>query len=320
MRLINLFYALLLCLCIISLVSCHPLPKYTYNYIGLEKFKGDTLYLRRVTGDRLKLDRDYGKAPLDSKVIRNGMVTFSGAIDTLHLYYIEGKNCSTFFYPELGEVTHTYLKTTKYSNPQSIAKKYKALREKGFPKNESRNFMFSNLQNAMGVYLLDHIGYYPNELDKIYKKSNLAMRDTVSLFLSLKKQLSETKELNRGNMYIDFDQRGFEHDSIHFFNYFNRDKVVCLFFFNGDSSSFFEKIIEINNTYNNVYFVGYSNKYITDFNFVNVLKRDYKVHLFDDRGKYEKSVMYKYRVDYRIATNYYLIFSSDGRLIDKYIN
>lgn len=204
----------------------------------MDEFNGDTLRLWRATSDRLKSDKDYGKDPVATIIIRNGKASFSGLIDTLHLYYIDGKDCSLYFYPELGEVTHRYMGDTEYSNSQSVAKQYEILRREGFPNQESQEFLFSNLRNAMGIHLLDHVGCYPNELDAIYEKSNLAMRDTVSLLLGLKQQLSDTKELDIGDMYIDFRQKGFKQDSVHFSNYFNKDKTVCLFFANGNCKSF----------------------------------------------------------------------------------
>ena len=242
MKLVNLFYSLLLYICIIDLISCTSLPTYTFNYIGLDEFNGDTLRLWRATSDRLKSDKDYGKDPVATIIIRNGKASFSGLIDTLHLYYIDGKDCSLYFYPELGEVTHRYMGDTEYSNSQSVAKQYEILRREGFPNQESQEFLFSNLRNAMGIHLLDHVGCYPNELDAIYEKSNLAMRDTVSLLLGLKQQLSDTKELDIGDMYIDFRQKGFKQDSVHFSNYFNKDKTVCLFFANGNCKSFVVKM------------------------------------------------------------------------------
>ena len=146
------------------------------------------------------------------------------------------------------------------------------------------------------------------------------MRDTVSLFLSLKKQLSETKKLNVGDMYIDFKQKGFEEDSVYFSNYFCGNKKVCLFFTNGDCHSFLLKMKEVKNEYNDVSFVGTSNMYFTNREDMNILKNKYNVHLFDDRGYYEKTVMYKYRVDYRTKMNYFLIFDVKGYLLKKYIN
>lgn len=319
MKIKYLFSVLLLCLNVIGFISCRDSSKYVFHYVCLDEFNGDTLYLWRTTADRLKTDKDYGRNAVDSQIIRSGRVTFTGSIDTLHLYYIEGKNCNTYFYPEHGEITHKYMGTTEYSNPQSLAKQYECLKENGFPKGESRKFMLSNLQNAMGVYLLDYIGYYPNELYTIYDMCNTAMRDTVSLLINMKHQLSKTKELNKEDLYIDFKKSGLGQDNIYFSKYFNKDKIVCLFFANGDSVSFWRKMKELKRTYNNVYFVGYSNKYTTDTDFINHLKKDYGAYLFDDRGRYEESVMYAYRLDYRTAINYYLIFNSDGNLIDKYI-
>lgn len=311
---------LLLCLNVIVFVSCHTPSKYVFQYVGLDKFNGDTLYLWRTTADRLKSDKDYGKKALASQVIKNGKVTFTGLIDTLHLYSVEGKNCYTYFYPEAGEIICKYSGDIKYSNPQSLAKYYGALMNNGFPIDESRKFISVNLKNALGVYLLDHIGCYPDELDEIYENSNPAMRDTVSLFLSLKKQLSETKKLNVGDMYIDFKQKGFEEDSIYFSNYFCKNKKICLFFANGDYRSFFIKMEELNDNYNNISFVGYSNMYIVNKKDMNILKKKYNIHLIDDRGNYKKTVMYKYRVDYRMKMNYFLIFDEEGYLLEKYIN
>lgn len=319
MKIKCLFSILLLCLNVIGFISCRDSSKYVFHYVCLDELNGDTLYLWRTTADRLKTDKDYGRNAIDSQIIRNGRVTFTGSIDTLHLYYVEGKNCNTYFYPEHGEITNKYMGATEYSNPKSLAKQYEYLRENGFPKDESRKFMLSNLQNAMGIHLLDYIGYYPNELNVIYDKSNIAMRDTVSLLISLKNQLSKTKELNKEDMYIDFKKSGFEQDSICFSDFFNKDKIVCLFFANGDSISFWKKMNELKKTYNNVCFVGCSNKYFLDTDFISRLNTEYHACLFDDRGIYEESVMYAYRMDYRTAINYYLIFSSNGRLVGKYI-
>lgn len=311
---------LLLYLNVIGFVSCNTSSRYVFHYVGLDEFNGDTLYLWRTTADRLKSDKDYGRKALASKVIRNGRVTFTGLIDTLHLYNVEGKNCNTYFYPEAGDITCKYLEGMEYSNPQSLAKHYEFLKSKGFPIDESRRFIFENLKNALGVYLLDYIGCYPDELNKIFENSNPAMRDTVSLFLSLKKQLSETKELNVGDMYFDFKQKGLEEDSIYFSSYFNGNKKVCLSFANGDYNSCLLKIEEIKTTYNDVCFIGSLKRYTSNKMDINVLRKKYNIHLFDDRGYYEKSTMYKYRVNYRTKMNYYLVFDEKGYLLKMYIN
>lgn len=309
----------LLFLCAIGLISCRPLPKYTFHYVGLNEFDGDTLFLWRATADGLKSDKDYGKNPVALEIVRDGKVTFTGLMDTLHLYYIEGRNCGAFFYPEAGEVTYIHLGRTAYTNPHSLAQQYEVLREKGFPQEESRAFVNSNLQNAMGIYLLDHLGCRPNELDKIYEKSNPAMQDTVSFLLSLREQLSKTTKINEGDRYINFKQKGFEQDSICFSDYFNQDKNVCLFFANGDSDSAIAIIDELRNNYKNSSFIGYST-YITNRKFAETLRDTYRVSLFDDGKRYENSVMYKYRVDFRTKMNYFLLFDSKGRLIKTYIN
>lgn len=83
---------------------------------------------------------------------------------------------------------------------------------------------------------------------------------------------------------------------------------------------FLLKMEELNDNYNNISFVGYSNMYIANKKDMNILKKKYNIHLIDDRGNYEKTVMYKYRVDYRMKMNYFLIFDEKGYLLEKYIN
>lgn len=49
---------------------------FTVHCTGLDAYEGDTVYLWRYGADRMTGDRDYGKAPLDFAIIRNGEVSF----------------------------------------------------------------------------------------------------------------------------------------------------------------------------------------------------------------------------------------------------
>jgi hypothetical protein len=317
----KLFGILVLFLCSIKLTSCDKDDAmYTFHYTGLDEFNGDTLYLWRTTADKLKSDKDYGRQPITLRVIKNGEVTFRGMTDTLHLYYIEGKNCCTYFYPESGEITYVHMKDREYSNPNSIANQYKELESDGFPKEASRKFLYTNLQNAMGIYLLDRIGFYPDELEYIYQNCHPIMKDTVSILLSMKRQLEQTSKLEKGARYIDFKQKGFEQDSIHLSDCFRQRREICLFFANDDKKDFIRHIDQLQKKNKDILFVGCTITHLMDKEYIKLLKETYKALLFDDRKRYEMSVMYQYRVDYRKRMNYCLLFDKDGYLKEIYIN
>lgn len=66
------FYSLFL-----GLISCQSQEHtFTVHCTGLGAYEGDTVYLWRYGADRMTGDRDYGKAPLDFAIIRNGEVSF----------------------------------------------------------------------------------------------------------------------------------------------------------------------------------------------------------------------------------------------------
>ena len=97
------FYSLFL-----GLISCQSQEQtFTVHCTGLDAHEGDTVYLWRYGADRMTGDRDYGKAPLDFAIIRNGEVSFSGKEDTLHIYGMEHPGSMNFFYPERGKLTLT---------------------------------------------------------------------------------------------------------------------------------------------------------------------------------------------------------------------
>lgn len=66
------FYSLFL-----GLISCQSQEQtFIVHCTGLDAYEGDTVYLWRYGADRMTGDRDYGKAPLDFAIIRNGEVSF----------------------------------------------------------------------------------------------------------------------------------------------------------------------------------------------------------------------------------------------------
>ncbi len=297
------------------------------HYVGLNDFEGHTVYLWRYNADKLVSDKDYGKGPMDSAVVANGAVSFVTEEDTMHLYALEGDGMGVFFYPERGELTLTYAHPSKdyvsdkSSNPNSLNELMSRLWHKnGFPKEETRNVMFANLQNAIGCYLLDRYAIvYPDELDDIYNGSNVLMRDSTSVLNSLKRQLDATRELNQGDRYIDFRQRTFEGDTVCFSDIAGEGNPVCLFFvLDGSSKDKVRKEMkQIRDEFPAVQFVIPS-YYLVDAKmktFKHELERDYSARWLDDSRRWESSVRWLYRVNSSI--NYLYLFDGEGRLIEK---
>lgn len=170
---------------------------YTFYYRRVDKYSGDTLHLWRTTTNGLKSDKDYGKQPIASKAITNGEVAFDEIAGTLHLYYVEGRNCNAHFYPKNGEIIYAYMKGSQYNNLQSIANQYKELESNGLLKKASRKFFHTNQQNSIRIYLLDHIGFYPDELEYIYQNFHPLMKDMVSILLSMKRQLEPNLKIRK---------------------------------------------------------------------------------------------------------------------------
>ena len=109
----------------LGLISCQSQEQtFTVHCTGLDAHEGDTVYLWRYGADRMTGDRDYGKAPLDFAIIRNGEVSFSGKEDTLHIYGMEHPGSMNFFYPERGKLTLTNVVPPTMPVPDKIHKTY----------------------------------------------------------------------------------------------------------------------------------------------------------------------------------------------------
>ena len=165
------FYSLFL-----GLISCQSQEQtFTVHCTGLDAYEGDTVYLWRYGADRMTGDRDYGKAPLDFAIIRNGEVSFSGKEDTLHIYGMEHSGSMNFFYPERGKLTLTNVVPPampvpdKSTNPHSQnVRLWKLWHEDDFPLEATRQFVFDNARNAIGWMVFDRWAViYPDVLEAL---------------------------------------------------------------------------------------------------------------------------------------------------------
>lgn len=315
------FVSLFLCSCNEEKEKC------MVQYVGLDNFEGSTVYLWRYNADKLLSDRDFGKGAMDSTIVKNGTVSFVTPEDTLHLYALEGEGLNVFFYPERGELTLTYAHPSKdyvpdkSSNPNSLnALMCKLWHEDGFPRDKTREVMFANIQNAIGCYLLDRYAMvYPDELDDIYNRSNVLMRDSTSVLKSLRRQLDATKELNTGDMYVDFQQRTFEGDTVRFSDIAGKGHPVCLFFILDliPENRIREEMERVRNEFPDVRFI------VPSYYLVDPEMKDFKQELtdvysacwLDDSRRWEHSVRWLYRVNASI--NYLYLFDGNGRLVER---
>ena len=230
------FYSLFL-----GLISCQSQEQtFTVHCTGLDAYEGDTVYLWRYGADRMTGDRDYGKAPLDFAIIRNGEVSFSGKEDTLHIYGMEHSGSMNFFYPERGKLTLTNVVPPampvpdKSTNPHSQnVRLWKLWHEDDFPLEATRQFVFDNARNAIGWMVFDRwAAIYPDELETLYQKTPSQMRDSTSVLIGLKRMLDTTRSLKPGDHFIDFKQVEYaEKDSLLFSNITGQGHSVCLLFF-----------------------------------------------------------------------------------------
>ena len=205
------FYSLFL-----GLISCQSQEQtFTVHYTGLGAYEGDTVYLWRYGADRMTGDRDYGKAPLDFAIIRNGEVLFSGKEDTLHIYGMEHPGSMNFFYPERGKLTLINVVPPAIPVPDKSTnlhsqnvRLWKLWHEDDFPLEATRQFVFDNARNAIGWMVFDRwAAIYPDELETLYQKTPSQMRDSTSVLIGLKRMLDATRSLKPGDHFIDLNQK-----------------------------------------------------------------------------------------------------------------
>ncbi len=311
---------------LLGMISCQSHDHtFTVNCIGLDAHEGDTLYLWRYGADRMTSDRDYGKGPLDSAIIRNGQATFSGKEDTLHLYGIEHRHSMNFFYPERGELTLTNITPPempvpdKSTNPRSLnVRLWKLWHEDIFPREETRKFVFDNVGNAMGWMVFDRWAeIYPDELEKLYQNSNPQMRDSTSVLIGLKRMLDGTRSMMPGDDFIDFRQVDYaEKDSVLFSDIAGKGQPVCLLFWLQDGiDSVRAELDDLRNHYPDVRIVVATYRFQDPrFQaFVSELEDKYQATVLDDSRRFEKSARWKYRI--YSSFNYEYLFDEQGKLI-----
>lgn len=304
-------------------------PRFIVHHVGLEDCEGDTAYLWRLTADMWKSDRDYGKGPIDSAIVTNGQITFTGKEDTLHMYEIEMKNSRQRFYPERGELTLTHVSAPtmpipdKSTNPHSLNETIWQLwhGDGYFPLEKTRRVLFATIQNAAGCFLLDRYAVvYPNELEDLYNRTNEKMRDTVSVLLTLHKQLQTTKAIRQNEPFVDFRQITFERDTLQFSDVAGKGKPTCLLFWlNANETDPIRKELDLlKKQYPSMQFVV-----ATLFNpnprtqlFMQELNEQYDAMWVDDGRRFEDSVRWLYRI-HSTNFNYEYLFDEKGCLIKQ---
>lgn len=303
-------------------------PQFIVHYVGLDDCEGDTVYLWRLTADLMKSDKDYGRGPIDSTIVSNGQLFFIGKEDTLHMYEIEINDSWQRFYPERGELTLTHLPHTvtpisdKITHPHSLNEAiWKLWYEEGFPRDKTRRMLFANIQNAVGCFLLDrHAVVYPNELEDLYNRTNEEMRDTVSVLLSLNKQLKVTKAVQRNEPFFDFKQITFERDTLLFSNIVGKGEPTCLLFWlNANETNPVRKELDaLKKQYPAMQLVVAILFYPDPQSqlFMQELKEQYGAILVDDGRRFEGSVRWLYRI-HPTNFNYEYLFDGKGNLIKQ---
>jgi len=311
----------------LGLISCQSQDHtFTVNYTGLNAYEGDTLYLWRYGADRMTGDRDYGKGSLDSAIVRNGQVRFSGKEDTLHIYGIEHANSMTFFYPERGELTLTNVTPPempvpdKSTNPHSQnVRLWKLWHENIFPLEETRQFVFDNVRNAMGWMVFDRWAeIYPNELEAIYQNCHPQMRDSTSVLIGLKRMLDGTRGLKPGDDFVDFRQVEYaEKDSVLFSDIAGKGQAVCLLFLldTNHPEGVRTEMENLKEQYPDMRLVVATYRLqAPEFKeFIGVLEDEYQATVLDDSRRFENSIRWKYRI--YSSFNYEYLFDGQGKLI-----
>lgn len=304
-------------------------PQFIVHYVGLENCDGDTAYLWRLTADMWKSDRDYGKGPMDSAIVTNGQVTFTGQEGTLHMYEIEMKNSRERFYPERGELTLTHVSAPampvpdKSTNPHSLNETIWQLwhGEGYFPLEKTRKVLFATIQNAVGCFLLDrHAVVYPDELEELYNRTNVGMRDTVSVLIGLNRQLKATKVIQPNEPFVDFRQVTFERDTLQFSDIAGKGKPTCLLFWlnTNETDPIRNELDALKKQYPTMQLVVATFFYPDPQSrlFIQELKEKYHAILVDDSRRFENSARWFYRI-HSTDFNYEYLFDEEGCLIKQ---
>lgn len=312
---------------LLGLIGCQSQDRtFTVHCVGLDAYEGDTLYLWRYGADRMTGDRDYGKGALDSAIVKGGEVSFSGKEDTLHFYGVERQQSMNFFYPERGELTVTNVVPPempvpdKSTNPRSQNVRLWTLwHENVFPLEETRQFVFDNVRNAMGWMVFDRwANIYPNELEALYENSHPQMRDSTSVLKVLKRMLDDTRSLKLGEDFVDFSQvRYDEEDSVHFSDIAGQGQTVCLFFLLdiNDLDGVRDEIENLREQYPDMRVVvaTYRIQAPPFRAIIEELQAKYQATVLDDSRHFEKSARWKYRI--YSSFNYEYLFDGQGKLI-----
>lgn len=308
-------------------------PQFTVTYTNLTQLEGDTLYLWQTYGDAMWHFSDDTIGALDSAIVTNGTVTFTGREDTLHFYVINNrKNLRTLFYPERGDLTITHhpdenglpqMPTLESSNLQSKNIAFHNLRFQHYYVIEpTRKMLFDNVGNAIGAQLMKGWArIFPDEIEWVYSNSNEQLRHSDYALIELKDLIDNTRALKPGDRFVDFPQVSYSgKDTIVFSDIVGHGTPVCLLFPTSidEKNSIRNEMDAVRKQYPDVCFVmpvfNTPNPEIEDF--YKELENRYRAILVDNlpgRGEFKNSVSYKYR-NYS-GWNYSCVFDGEGKLV-----
>lgn len=233
--------AVLYCILLIGGYACthQQTPYFLIRYKGLDAPDGTIAYLWRCHGDG---NWDIYSKPIQTSIVKNGQIEFKGLEDTTHIYRIELNGHSLFFYPESGELSFTHGTSFEHpasvvsNNPLSLNVQFWGLQQKQeIDIQQKRNMLFSNIQNAMGCYLLNQTVVYPDELQTLYDRANNTMKTETPLLKTLSATLNQSRLLEKGDKFIDYMWINKYKDSIYLSDKIGKGKPVALFFWTDKS-------------------------------------------------------------------------------------
>ena len=159
---------------------------------------------------------------------------------------------------------------------------------------------------------------YPDELETLYQKTPLQMRDSTSVLIGLKRMLDATRSLKPGDRFVDFKQVEYaEKDSLLFSDIAGQGYPVCLLFFlkPDEKGTVRAEIKNLREQYPDIRIIVPTYRYQDpEFKeFIHELETEYQATILDDSRRFEKSARWKYRI--YGSFNYEYLFDAQGQLV-----
>lgn len=319
------WFAIYFCILLISGYACtrQQTPYFLIRYKGLNVPDGTVAYLWRCYGDG---NWDIYSRPIQKSIVKNGQIEFKGLEDTTHIYRIELNGNSLPFYPESGELSFTY--GTSFEHPVSATStKLLSLNVQFWELQQTqetnvlqkRKMLFSNIQNAMGCYLLNQTIIYPDELQKLYDKTNDTMRSETPVLKTLSATLNQSQLLEKGDLFINYTWVNKQKDSTYLSDRIGKGKPVALFFWTDKNEKLplyirikelakqmpdIQPIIITRHVYNPSAIL-----------FLRQLEKEGSL-ISEDNRPYKHSLFAAYRI-FNQNFNYEYVFNSQGILVNR---